>query len=106
MIVEDLQDLVGSLVTIKTVRNDEILAQLAGVDEDNHVITLLNPRIVFVNHDHQVALTAFSLTSDQQEVSIGLQHVLAVMTPMERTQADYNRIVEQDTHSEQHESPE
>ena len=58
----NIPDLLGKVVTLKTVKGDEIIAKLIGFDKDTDTLTLEYPKIVVVAGD-TVALAPFALTA-------------------------------------------
>lgn len=87
-------ELLGKVVTLKTIKGDEIIARLIGVDEETNTLTLEYPKIVVVAGD-TVALAPFALTSKADMIITEAKQYLAIMESLESTVNDYNDLVEE-----------
>lgn len=87
-------DLLGKVVTLKTIKGDEIISKLVGVDEKTSTLTLEYPKIVVVAGD-TVALAPFALTAKADYVITETRQFLTVMESLESTVADYNELIEE-----------
>ncbi len=85
-------DLLGSVVTLKTIKGDEIIAKLIGFDEDTNTLTLEYPKIVVVAGD-TVALAPFALTAKANMIITESKQFLAIMESLESTVVDYNDLI-------------
>lgn len=85
-------DLLGKVVTLKTIKGDEIISKLVGVDEETNTLTLEYPKIVVVAGD-TVALAPFALTAKADYVIAETRQFLTVMESLESTVADYNELI-------------
>jgi len=88
--------MIGTVVTVKTVGNDELMGKMVSVDEDHTVLTLELPMCVQIKADRSsVGLIPFSLTSDDTLVNFNVHTIVSVMRSMEASVTDYNRVCDQ-----------
>lgn len=85
-------DLLGKVVTLKTIKGDEIISKLVSVDEETNTLTLEYPKIVVVAGD-TVALAPFALTAKADYIITETRQFLAVMESLESTVSDYNELI-------------
>lgn len=85
-------ELLSKVVTLKTVKGDEIIAKLIGFDEETDTITLEYPKIVVVAGD-TVALAPFALTAKANMIITEGKQFLAIMESLESTVVDYNDLI-------------
>lgn len=85
-------DLLGKVVTLKTIKGDEIISKLVSVDEETNTLTLEYPKIVVVAGD-TVALAPFALTAKADYVITETRQFLTVMESLESTVVDYNELI-------------
>lgn len=88
----NIPDLLGKVVTLKTVKGDEIIAKLIGFDKDTDTLTLEYPKIVVVAGD-TVALAPFALTARADMIITEGKQFLAVMESLASTVIDYNELI-------------
>ena len=88
----NITDLLGKVVTLKTVKGDEIIAELIGFDKDTDTLTLEYPKIVVVAGD-TVALAPFALTARADMIITEGKQFLAVMESLESTVKDYTDLI-------------
>lgn len=85
-------EMLGKVITLKTIKGDEVIAKLVGVDEETHTLTLEYPKIVVVAGD-TVALAPFALTAKADYIITETKQFLAVMESLESTVVDYNELI-------------
>jgi hypothetical protein len=88
----NIPDLLGKVVTLKTVKGDEIIAKLIGFDKDTETLTLEYPKIVVVAGD-TVALAPFVLTARADMIITEGKQFLAIMETLVSTVIDYNELI-------------
>lgn len=98
-------EMLGDVVTLKTVKGDEIIAKLIGFDEDTDTMTLEYPKIVVIAGD-TVALAPFALTAKADMVVTEGKQFLAVMESLPGTISDYNNLIAEQKKLELDESDE
>ncbi len=86
-------EMLGNVVTLKTVKGDEVIAKLIGFDEETDTMTLAYPKIVVVAGD-TVALAPFALTAKADLIITEGKQFLAVMETLPSTVNDYNELIE------------
>lgn len=89
----NLSELLGKVVTVCTAQGNEYIATLTGHNEDKSVITLEHPKLVFVN-DTSVSLAPFALTALGECVHMNTNNILAVLSAMDSSAQDYQRVIE------------
>jgi len=87
-------EMLGKVITLKTVKGDEIIAKLIGVDKKTQTLSLEYPKIVVVAGD-TVALAPFALTDKADIVITETKQYIAVMESLESTVKDYNDLIEE-----------
>ena len=88
----NISELLGEVVTLKTIKGDEIIATLTGFDEETDTMTLEYPKIVVVAGD-TVALAPFALTAKADLVITETKHFLTVIESLPSTVKDYNDLI-------------
>jgi hypothetical protein len=88
----NIPELLSKVITLKTVKGDEIIAKLIGFDKDTDTLTLEYPKIVVVAGD-TVALAPFALTSRADMIITEGKQFLAVMESLPSTVIDYNELI-------------
>ena len=89
------QSMIGKIVTLRTATGEEIITELLGVDPDNHLLTVQNPRLVGLNND-QVVLMPYVLTAETLSVTIDARNVLSVMESAENTASEYRSMISEE----------
>lgn len=92
----NLTSLLGKVVTIKSHKGDEYVAKLIGVDADNNILTVQNPKIVVIDNN-TVALIPFALTAHASIVSLHTNQIFAVMESLPGAAEDYTALIEEET---------
>ena len=87
-------ELLGKVVTLKTIKGDEVIAKLVGVDDETNTLTLEYPKIVVVAGD-TVALAPFALTAKADYIITETKQFLAIMESLESTVVDYNELIQE-----------
>ena len=90
----NITELLGKVVTLKTIKGDEIIAELIGFDKDTDTLTLEYPKIVVVAGD-TVALAPFALTARADMIITEGKQFLAVMESLESTVKDYTDLIKE-----------
>lgn len=88
----NIPELLSKVITLKTVKGDEIIAKLIGFDKDTDTLTLEYPKIVVVAGD-TVALAPFALTARADTIITEGKQFLAVMESLPSTVIDYNELI-------------
>jgi len=91
-----INDLLAKVVTIKTQKGEEFIGRLVGVDDNNTVITVTNPKIVVIA-GQDVALVPFALTAKTETVFMQVDQLLTVLETMENAAEDYNNLIQAET---------
>lgn len=87
-----IKEQLGKVVTIKSVTGDEYVGLLAGLDDDNTIITVNNPKQVIINQD-SVVLIPYLLTAPAKVVIFNLSNIMSVNETLESTAEDYRDLV-------------
>lgn len=89
-----ISNLIGKTITIRSIKGDEYIAKLLGVDPDLGLLTVSEPRVVVVDAD-TVMLFPFALTARTDTVTLHTAEVFAVLETMPEAATDYAEVVSQ-----------
>ena len=98
MYTEQLHDLLGKTVTVRSINNDEFIGKLISMDED--FIVIQNPRSVLINGP-DVILGPFLLTAKADIVPMQLNNVLCVVPTLPEAEKDYKDSVLEEANAEE-----
>ena len=87
----NLEDLSGEVITLKLISGIEVLAQLYGVDKDEGLFTVGEPKIVVIN-GADLALIPYIFTGPTEEVTMPLSAILSVCKASDESKADYEAL--------------
>jgi small nuclear ribonucleoprotein (snRNP)-like protein len=91
-----LEEKLGTTVTVRVIGGEEFVGKLLAVDGENEVLTLSRPRTVLMM-ENEVYMVPFALTSAAEEAVINMRVILSVVETLEETAADYQDLVNSDT---------
>jgi len=89
-----ISDLVGKTITIRSIKGDEYIAKLLGIDADQGLLTVAEPRVVVIDGD-SVMLFPFALTAKTDTVTLQSTEIFAVLETMPEAAQDYDAVVAQ-----------
>ncbi len=89
----NLKKLLKKVVTVKTVTGLEIMGTLISTDDDEHLVVLMNPKMVVLN-DNEVAVIPFAFTSKVDTAEFKVDMLLSVTETVEDSAEDYLKLVE------------
>lgn len=88
-----LEELLGKIVTIKTVSGHEYIGKLLGTNEDNSVLTMYDLQSILIIGDmsetQQVIMVPYTVTSDSREVFMQTNNMLSIAESMEDTAKEF-----------------
>ena len=87
-----ITSLVGKTVTIRSIKGDEYIATLLGVDTDQNLLIVSQPRVVIVNNN-EVVLFPFALTADSSTVTLFASEIFAVLESLPAAATEYQQVV-------------
>lgn len=87
-----INSMIGKTVTIRSIKGDEYIATLTGVDPDQGLITVTEPRVVVVD-DNNVLLYPFALTAECTTVTLLCQEIFAILETLPAAAEDYQAVV-------------
>jgi len=87
----NLEDLSGEVITLKLISGIEVLAQLYGVNKDEGLFTVGEPKIVVIN-GADLALIPYIFTGPTEEVTMPLSAILSVCKASDESKADYEAL--------------
>jgi hypothetical protein len=87
-----LTDLIGKVVTIKNINGDELMALMAGVNEEKTVLTLQDVKLIAVS-DNQVVLLPYMFTATTHTLFVETKNIFAITQTMEDAAADYQTLI-------------
>ena len=89
----NLKKLLKKVVTVKTVTGLEIMGSLISTDDDEHLVVLMNPKMVVLN-DNEVAVIPFTFTSEVETAEFKVDMLLSVTETIKDSADDYLKLVE------------
>ena len=84
-----MEDLVGNIVTIRTVTGEEIIAKMLAYNPKNGIMDVDNPLVVLLDQDGSVMTVPYSLTGVNDKVSFSTRNVFSVTVSTEVSAQDY-----------------
>jgi len=93
-----INDLIGKTITIRSIKGDEYIAKLLGVDADQGLLTVAEPRVVVIDNE-SVMLFPFALTAKTDTVTLHSTEIFAVLETMPEAAQDYDTVVAQSADS-------
>ena len=98
MYTEQLHDLLGKTVTVRSINNDEFIGKLISMDDD--FIVMQNPRSVLINGP-DVILGPFLLTAKADIVPMQLNNILCVVPTIANAEKDYLESIREEAEAEE-----
>jgi hypothetical protein len=95
-----LPELLGKVVTVKTNRGDELVATLAGINEEQTVVTLGNVRVVAISNG-QVMLLPYIFTATAETLFVETKNIFAITETLSDAAADYTAMIKEEQASEE-----
>jgi len=87
------EDAIGEVVTIKTIMNNELIAQLHQVEKGS--VTLYRPRQVLVSQDG-ISAVPFTFTGNSDSIIVKLDHIFSIEPANAASKEDYLSITTSD----------
>lgn len=88
-----LQNLIGSVITIRSIWGNEYVATLLGYNQHEGLVTVDSPQTVATDNDN-VMLVPFSVTGDEREaVSLHINNIFTIMPTRADVSQSYLKIV-------------
>mgnify|MGYP000858404056 CR=1 FL=1 len=88
----DATEFVSKVVTIRGVSGEEIIGTLFGLDKDNSVLHVNEPRLVVINNG-EVSLLPYLLTCDVKITPINGDTVVSILETTETISKEYQNMV-------------
>ena len=88
----NLEELTGEVISLKLISGIEVLTQLLGVDSDEKLFTVGNPRIVVIN-GADLALIPYIFTGPSESVTMPMSAILSVCQSSDDSKADYEALI-------------
>lgn len=89
----ELDNLLGKVVTMKTLTGEEIMGTLLGIDTDNNYITLQSPKAVLINGtDIIIGPMCFSAMTEQ--LVVRLNNVFFIVESLPESAKDYLSVIQ------------
>jgi hypothetical protein len=88
------------VVTVKTNRGDELVATLAGINEEQTVVTLGNVRVVAISNG-QVMLLPYIFTATAETLFVETKNIFAITETLSDAAADYAAMIKEEQASEE-----
>lgn len=87
-----IPNLIGKVVTIKTARGDELVAVLAGINDEHTVLTLNNVKLVGLSNN-QAVLLPYLFTATTESLFVETKNCFVITETLEDAAKDYLQMV-------------
>jgi uncharacterized lipoprotein YajG len=88
-----LQQLIGTVITIRSIWGNEYVAMLTGYNQDGDTIMVTGPQTVAMEND-AVMLVPFTVTgSESQAVTLNNHTIFAIVPASEEVSKNYQKII-------------
>ena len=80
--MKNTKDLVGEIVTIRTIVGEELMGKLQGLASNNTILEVHDLRVVTLDSDGQVMMLPYTLTGQDDVIGLPTRHVLSIVESM------------------------
>ena len=80
--MKNTKDLVGEIVTIRTIVGEELMGKLQGLANNNTILEVHDLRVVTLDSDGQVMMLPYTLTGQDDVIGLPTRHVLSIVESM------------------------
>jgi hypothetical protein len=95
-----LSNLIGKIVTIKTIRGDELITMLSGINEEHTVLTLNNAKLVGISNN-QVVLLPYLFTATTDSLYMEVKNCLIITETVHAAAEDYVQMIAEELETSQ-----
>ncbi len=76
------KDLVGEVVTIRTIVGEELMAKLSDVTTNGNILEVTGVQVVSLGDDGQIIMIPYTLTGNDDVIQLPVRHVLSITNSM------------------------
>ena len=76
------KELVGEIVTIRTIVGEELMGKLAALASNNTILELHGLRVVTLDSNGQVIMLPYTLTGNDEIIGLPTRHILSIVKSM------------------------
>jgi hypothetical protein len=80
--MKSTEDLVGEIVTVRTIVGEELMGKLEGLASNKTILELHGLRVVTLDPDGQVMMLPYTLTGQDDVIGLPTRHVLSIVQSM------------------------
>ena len=81
--MKSTEDLVGEIVTVRTIVGEELIGKLVGLASNKTILELHGLRVVTLDPDGQIMMLPYTLTGEDDIIGLPTRHVLSIMASMD-----------------------
>ena len=94
-----IPELIGKVVTIKTSRGDELVAVLAGINDEHTVLTLNNVKLVGISNN-QAVLLPYLFTATTNSLFVETKNCFVITETLADAANDYLQLIAEQSDTE------
>ena len=72
------KDLVGEVVTIRTIVGEELMGKLTDVVTNGNILEVERVQVVSLGEDGQIIMIPYTLTGDDDTIHLPVRHILSI----------------------------
>ena len=76
------KDLVGEVVTIRTIVGEELMGKLSDVITNGNILEVERVQVVSLGEDGQIIMIPYTLTGDDDTIHLPVRHILSITSSM------------------------
>ena len=77
--MKSTEDLVGEIVTVRTIVGEELMGKLEGLALNKTILELHGLRVVTLDPDGQIMMLPYTLTGQDEVIGLPTRHVLSIV---------------------------
>ena len=91
--MKSTEDLVGEIVTVRTIVGEELMGKLAGLASNKTILELHGLRVVTLDPDGQIMMLPYTLTGQDNVIGLPTRHVLSIVQSMADAAQGFNEEI-------------
>ena len=72
------KDLIGEVVTIRTIVGEELMGKLTDVVTNGNILEVERVQVVSLGEDGQIIMIPYTLTGDDDTIHLPVRHILSI----------------------------
>ena len=80
--MKSTEDLVGEIVTVRTIVGEELMGKLEGLASNKTILELHGLRVVTLDQEGQIMMLPYTLTGQDEVIGLPTRHVLSIVQSM------------------------